>query len=175
MENEEIWKAVSGYIGLYEVSNTGRVRSLSRVVPTTGGTRISKGKILKGSINNHGYPTVNLCFERRYNTKNIHMLVACAFLNHIPDGHKIVVDHIDGIKTHNRVENLRIVTQRFNLSFGKRKNDGTYTSQYVGVRLRKGDCKWEAQIKINGISKCLGRFTNELDAAIAYKNELLKI
>ena len=47
----------------------------------------------------------------------VHQLVAMAFLQHVPDGMNLVIDHINGDKQDNRVENLRIVTQKKNTNY----------------------------------------------------------
>lgn len=58
---KEIWKSITGYEGLYEVSNFGRVRSLDRYVPhKTFGKKFCKGHMMATHINNAGYVTVNL-------------------------------------------------------------------------------------------------------------------
>lgn len=176
MENEEIWKSVVGYEGLYEVSNLGRVKSLPRVVYENGYVhRTTKEKILKSPSGSAGYPNIGLCSEGLNRTTPVHLLVAVAFLGHTPDGHKLVVDHINGIKADNRVENIRIVTNRFNLSVGKRKSDNRVTSKYPGVCWHKCSKKWAAVLRLDGIPRNLGVFTNEIDAAHAYQDELLKI
>ena len=87
----EIWKEIEGYNGLYEVSNYGRVRSLKRKAP----------KILKPANNGYGYVTVSL----NGNSIKIHTLVAKAF---IPNPDKLpTIDHINKDRADNRVENLR--------------------------------------------------------------------
>ena len=104
-------------------------------------------------------------------TRYYHKLVAEAFLNHVPCGMKLVINHINFNKQDNRVENLEIVTQRKNSSH--RQNKGT--SKYTGVSWSKGSKKWEVKIRINGGRKNLGYFTNELAASKAYQKELLII
>lgn len=108
MENE-IWKPIKGFEGLYEVSNLGRVRSLDRTIITRNGKKIFyKGKILKPINCSNGYLKVNLVKNKKQKTVNIHRLVAETF---IPNpNNKPCVDHINTIRTDNRVENLRWAT-----------------------------------------------------------------
>lgn len=108
----EIWKDIEGYEGLYQVSNLGRVKSLTRVVPFTNRwgqpmTRIEKEHIMKTKIQNNGYEV--LCL-RNSGAKwfSVHRLVAMAFIPN-PEN-KPQVDHINGDKTLNIVSNLRWVT-----------------------------------------------------------------
>jgi hypothetical protein len=88
MEN---WKAVKGYEGLYEVSDKGRVKGLKR------------NRILKNIVDSLGYVRVSLCKENKPKAHKIHRLVAEHFLK--PSEYK-VVNHIDGNKENNSVENL---------------------------------------------------------------------
>lgn len=78
-----------------------------------------------------GYYVVNIKYDNKPKVTiiRVHQLVAIVFLNHKPNGHKLVVDHIDDDKFNNRVDNLQIVTTRYNTVKG-RKNK---TSKYVGV------------------------------------------
>jgi hypothetical protein len=153
----EIWKEIPGYEDLYEVSNLGNVNGLKR------------NKLKEQSINTWGYKIVTLSKNCKTKTLRVHQLVAMAFLNHKPNGtQKIVVDHINDIKTDNRVENLHLVTQRFN----SKKTQGKYSSQYKGVHWSGRDKRWLSQIQINGKLKYLGLFNCELAASIAYQNKL---
>lgn len=161
MENE-IWKDVPNYEFQYQVSNLGRVKSLSRI--GSRGCNI-KEKILKAGISSNGYLSVSLYGDKSGKTYNVHQLMATAFLNHKACGYKLVVDHIDNNRRNNNLENLQIVTSREN-STKDRKNGA---SRYVGVRWYKRDCKWESRIKINKKDVYLGRFNSEIEAHNAYK------
>lgn len=177
MEATEIWKPIAGYEGLYEVSNMGRIKSMRRLVSNGYGFREVEEKILKNCPASHGYYSIRLCNGKLTKGYTIHSIVARAFLNHSSFGHDIVVDHINGIKTDNRVENLRLVTHRFNLSYGFRLNQSKISSKYVGVFWGNFAKKWISRIEIDGNRKTLGYFDNELDAANAYTsalNEYLK-
>jgi hypothetical protein len=95
------------------------------------------------------------------------VLVAMAFLNHKPCGHKLVVDHIDNNPLNDRLYNLQVITHRQNCSKDKKG-----TSKYTGVTWEKRINKWKAHIRINSKLKYLGYFTDELKAANAYKKAL---
>jgi hypothetical protein len=163
--NIEIWKDIPEYEGLYQVSNLGNVRSLNF-------NKTKKVKLLKKGLNANGRYRVGLSKngKHRGNAK-IHQLSAMAFLNHKPCGHKIVVDHIDNNKENDKLYNLQLLTSRENLS--KDKKGGT--SKYTGVCWHKRQGKWQGAIRVNGIIKHLGYFTDEKEAAKAYQNELNKI
>jgi len=167
--NKEHWKAVVGYEGLYEVSNFGRVKSLSRKVINNSGFRFLEERVLKPGRGSTGYETVFLYRDNKGKTMAVHSLVAIAFLNHTPCGYKIVIDHINDIKTDNRVENLQLVSQRFNSN--KTPKD-IYTSQYKGVSWNKNKKKWASYIKINGKNKYLGLFSSEIEASNVYQQAL---
>ena len=167
----EIWKDIKGYEGIYQVSNLGRVKSLDREVKFSHGFRKIKGIILKQKPNKHGYLVQGLRNGTKLKMIHAHQLVAIAFLNHTPNGNTLVIDHINDVKTDNRVENLQIVTNRFNSC----KTQGSYSSQYKGVSLDKGRKKWASNIRINGKLKKLGRFATELEASKAYQKALLTV
>lgn len=171
---QEVWKAVAGFEGLYEVSSLGNVKSIPHMATNCLGSFMTKERILKGSLS-RGYPHVFLSKGGAKKSVIIHQLMAIAFMNHVPSGHIMVIDHINGIMIDNRVENLRIVTSRFNNSEGYRKDRVSLSSKYSGVYWNKECKKWHSQIVINGRKKYLGQFKDEIDASNAYKNELLKL
>lgn len=108
---KEVWRPIIGFEGIYEVSSLGRVKSF----------RNSKERVLKPTKNGRGYMKVILYKSDIKKQITVHQLVSIAFLNHIPNGNKLVIDHINDDKTNNRLENLQIVTQSFNLKKRNKK------------------------------------------------------
>lgn len=104
---EEIWKDIKGYEGLYMISSYGRVKSI-------GGRRGSsnKPKILKQGTDTSGYKMVIFRVNKYSKTFKVHRLVAEAFIPNL-NGYT-EIDHINGIKTDNRVDNLRWCSHKDN-------------------------------------------------------------
>lgn len=104
IENE-IWKEIPGYEGLYQVSNLGRVRTIERYVTEKNGkTRIKKSIIRKFVVSNSGYAQVTLTCKYKMKLCTVHRLVAITFLEKVSG--KNIVNHINGIKTDNSLSNL---------------------------------------------------------------------
>lgn len=114
----EVWKPVRGYVGLYEVSNYGRVKSNDRYVKTAidyNTKRLLKGKLLKQGLVS-GYKRVDLCKEGTVTHHFVHRLVWEAFNGPVPKG--MHVNHINEDKTDNRLENLNLMTPKENINWG---------------------------------------------------------
>jgi len=133
--------------------------------------RFQPEKILKNILGNNGYFAVNLYLNGKIKTFIVHQLVAIAFLNHTPNGYKLVVDHIDNDPLNNNLDNLQIITQRDNTS--KDKKGGS--SKFTGVFIHKQTGKWRALININDKLTHLGLFNCELAASQAYQKALKQL
>ena len=163
----EEWRDISNYEGLYQVSNYGRITSLEY-----------QGKIRKTPLlmspnsNGTGYLKLTLTKNKKKVTRYVHRLVANAFaLN--PENHPCV-DHINGNRGYNYAINLRFCSHRQNVSFDNVKHKNK-TSKFVGVSFEEESQKWRSEIRVNGKLIRMGRFSNELDASIAYQQKLKEL
>lgn len=112
---KEIWKDIPNYEGFYQASNLGRIKSLERI--NARGHRL-KEKILTPGINQYGYYQVELYKNSIGKMYQVHRLVYEAFNGQIPEG--LQVNHINEIKTDNRLENLNLMTPKENTNWGTR-------------------------------------------------------
>ena len=106
---KEIWKTINNYEGLYQVSNTGKVKSLNY-------NHTGREKILKNHKDKDGYLIVVLCKEGKQKTFKVHRLVAQAFIpnpNNLPQ-----VNHKDENKQNNCVENIEWCDAKYNINYG---------------------------------------------------------
>ena len=164
---EEIWKDIIGYEGLYQISSLGRVKSLPRswsfkhwqdgsiITPT------SKERLLKPHVSKRGYYIVALS-KGKGHIKNIHRLIAQAF---IPNPKNLkVINHKDGNKLNNSIDNLEWCTQKenmqhaFNIGLVNTKKpvlqydiNGNYITTWDSAREAK------KALKIKNIEKCCYR------------------
>lgn len=160
---KEIWKIVPQYEN-YMVSNLGNVKSLNYRC---------KGyeKLLKQVINRSGYCSVGLHKDGKQKSFGVQVIVAMAFLGHVPCGHKIEVDHKNDIKTDNRLENLQLLT--IHRHKGKTHLGGT--SKHTGVSWVERSKKWVVKIKYNGRIVHGGLFKDEDEAGCYYQKCLNEI
>jgi hypothetical protein len=172
MEKEnEIWKDVPNYEGYYQVSDLGRVKSLSRLARNKRGCWFSKERMLNPTIGTTGYFYVKLNKETKRKNIKVHQLVAMSFLGHKLDGtQKVVVDHINNIKIDNNLSNLQIITGRLNISKDRKKINKCLT----GVEKINNE-RFRAKIVYNGKSIHLGIFKTEKEASEYYQNAVKSI
>lgn len=111
--NKEVWVGIKGYENMYQISNLGRVKSLERWVNHgLSEKQFVENKILKPRLYNNGYFFIVLCRDGKKKNSSIHRLVASAFIENI--GNKEWVNHKNGIKIDNDVNNLEWVTSSEN-------------------------------------------------------------
>ena len=163
---KEIWKPIKGYKGLYEVSNLGKIKSLSN-------NKTKKENMLNPSPDSENYMVTALYNKSIIKVVKLAHIVWDNFGDKPRNGHKLQVDHINGDKSNNRIDNLQLLTNRQNSI--KYRMTQKHSSKYVGVSLNKENNKWRALIQINNKSKHLGYFINEIDAHLAYQKALREI
>lgn len=167
---KEIWKNVKDYEGLYQISNLGRVRSLPRK-----GT-FKDIHILKLQKKNSGY--IEVSFTKNYikKAKKVHRLVAEAFIPN-PEN-KPQVNHIDGNKQNNCVDNLEWCTEKYNMQeasrlglikriIGKNHHASKKVNQYnlQGNFIKQWDC-------LSDITRKLGFNFKNISACCKHKRNM---
>lgn len=160
-EIKEEFRDVKGFEGVYMISNNGRVKSLERYIEWRGTLKLKKEMYLKASPNSDGYLQVVLYYNKKKKSCKVHKLIAEAFMNHTPCGLDVVVDHINNIKTDNRIENLQLVSNRYNATKDKVNKSG-----YMGVCWDKSRNKWLVGLRYGGKKVNLGRYSNIEDASV---------
>lgn len=130
MSNEEIWRDIPGWEGLYQASSLGGIRSLDRTIAAVsrwGTPQIYSrgGKILKPKRDKDGYLGCRLVNGARNKHYKVHQLVCMAFYGPCPTPAHIVA-HGDGVRDNCREDNLRWATQKEN--HADRRIHGTHPS-----------------------------------------------
>jgi hypothetical protein len=154
----EVWKDVVGLEGYYQVSNIGRIKSVPRkVIRGRGGVYQIEEKLINPSINSDGYLTGSFSVNKKKYFYKAHSLVAKAFIGERLNGYE--VNHKNGIKTDNRLENLEIITKSENIKHafrlglnipnrGEKNGNSKYTKeQAIAVKRMTKEGKTEGQIK----------------------------
>lgn len=122
--NEEIWKDIEGYEGLYQISNLGNVRSVQHIVTISDPkrnrtyTKTFPEQFRKTCYDPKGYVQINLKKGKVNKRYRVHRLVALAFIpnpSNLPQ-----VNHKDEDKSNNRVDNLEWCTNEYNSKYGTR-------------------------------------------------------
>lgn len=142
MEDKEIWKPIIGYIGLYEVSSHGNVRSLERVhMRSNGRPHHVKARVLRfgysGKDKSKSYYVVALAGGQKLRTLKVHRMVAYNFCDGYKEG--LHVNHKDGNKLNNHYTNLEFCTQYENAkhAFDTGLMEGSMKKRKTIVQLTK--------------------------------------
>jgi len=109
MQEQEIWKDIRGLEGRYQVSSIGRIKRLEHTVPYIDGRnkRLCE-MIMTNNVDRDGYEWIGFYIDKKQYGFRLHRLVADAFIEEVPSDMQI--NHINGIRNDNRVENLEICT-----------------------------------------------------------------
>jgi hypothetical protein len=105
---KEVWKDISGYEGLYQASNLGRIK------------RLKNNLIFKNVKNHHGYYHVTLTKNKKQQTKDVHRMIAITFLP--KNNNKNYINHKDCNKLNNKIENLEWCTSSENIQHALKNN-----------------------------------------------------
>lgn len=150
---EEVWKDIPNYEGFYRASNLGRVES------------VKFNKLLSTKVSS-GYSRLTLYKNKVKRGFLTHRLVMLTFQG----DSELQVDHINGIKTDNRLINLRYVEPRENIKLYFDKVETEVSS--IGIRIDKHG-KYSSRIWLDGRRYDLGRYNNETLASEAYNKALI--
>jgi hypothetical protein len=155
----EVWKDVQGFEDKYQISNTGKVKSKPRIlIRSNGHSQTVKGRVLKTFINPNGYEFA--VFQVGINTKNfaVHRLVAIHFLDN-PEK-KYAVNHKNGIKTDNDINNLEWVT----------KSENEIHARKIGLKCTKGEKASKAILTEKEVKmiRCICAYYSEYKIAKMY-------
>jgi len=166
---EEIWKEIEGFDGMYEVSNIGRVRSWKKRIGFNKFKRSETPTLRKLNIV-LGYSQCHLSKDGKTTVYKIHRLVAIHFI-HNPEDHQYV-DHIDGNTQNNNVSNLRWVNKsqnEYNSKKGKNNTSGVKGVYYFV----SGNNSWRAFWEEGGKQKFKGFKTKE--EAIQHRRKMVEL
>lgn len=138
----EIWHPCAGFETHYEVSSLGNVRSVERMVNNrlNNGLRKSPSKLLKQGKSKSGYLIVSFCVDGVKSNQTVHRLVARAFIEN--QSNKPQVNHKDGNKHNNNVENLEWATVSENAKHAYRVLNAFHYKRNIKIEL---NAKVEAQ------------------------------
>jgi len=173
----EIWKDIEGYEDCYQVSNKGRIKSMERIIIRSDGfSSLLKQKYKVLCANRHGYLKVDLCQDTKRTCYSVHRLVALAFLPE-PVEDRDRVNHIDGCKNNNNLENLEWSSQKENVQHaytilgrvskkGENHGNSSLTRKQV-VYIRNNHALYGSRkdiaelfnVKVGAINKIIRRFS----------------
>lgn len=110
----EVWKNCYGFEDSLQVSNLGRLRSFDRYVASGRGERFVESRIYKQGNDKDGYKLISVLNKGKQETGKVHRLVMMTF-RYTPNFKSLTVNHLDGDKRNNKLENLDWATQADNV------------------------------------------------------------
>ena len=137
-DEQEVWRDIPEWEGLYQASSEGRIRSLVR----KGARRIYGGRVLRPHTSTQGYERVTLCRVNTQVTKIVSILVCAAFHGPRPSP-EMQAAHGDGVRNHNRPTNLRWATPAENDT-----DKDSHGTRLVGARCAQSKLTPEVAIEI---------------------------
>ena len=137
-----VFKEIPGYEGYYEIDRNGNVRSIKRVIKTKKGTLSINSRSITPRSNNYGYLEIRLSKAGFTKTKFVHRLLAMTYIKNTDN--KPEVNHINGVKLDNRLDNLEWVTKSENMKHafknglikpkGKKIVDSSTGAEFTSIR-----------------------------------------
>jgi DNA-binding transcriptional regulator YiaG len=159
----EVWKDIAGYEGLYQISNMGNVRTLPRL-HRLDRPYMKQERLLNPPTNSSGYKQATLYKDKKGIIHSVHRLVATAFLRREP--HHEVINHKDGNKQNNYVDNLEWCTYGHNQAHAIRtglirihRGENHYASKLTNaqrkeiIKLRSNGMKQRVIAEMYGIGQ----------------------
>ncbi len=169
---KEIWKPIKNYTKLYEVSNLGRIRSIPRKKIQKrpyGDVEITvKGQIIAQYVNIGGYKIVSLRKDKQVKTSYVHRLVVESFIKNKKGNY---VNHKNGIRDDNRLENLEWCDRSYNDAHKYRELYG----KKRGITFNSQSKKYIAAIKYRGTSYYIGSYYSKELAYDAFYQKYLEL
>lgn len=161
---KECWKDVNGFEGVYQISNKGNLKSSDRYVDgKSGSRRFQKGKYQKPEITRKGYHRYTLSISRNQSVRKLaHVLVAEHFISE--NNHKAQVNHKDGNKDNNSIENLEWCSNLENMRHAI--ENGLVKPVYGTIRKKKGESPVSKKIAAYDTSKAfVGVYDSIIEAS----------
>lgn len=166
MEENEEWFDIPSYEGLYKITKSGLIKCLEKNGNLTS-------RIKKYVFSTKGYIQYDLNKNGKRKSFPLHKLLAITFLGHNQCGYQEVINHIDGNILNNSLDNLELVSSRYNTSDGYLRK--VKSSRYTGVSIHKQTQRWATEIRNGKLRARLGLYSTEEEASRVYQLALNNI